>query len=391
MRKTAAKRVLVIAGPNGAGKTTFAIEFLPNEADCPIFVNADLIATGLSPFASSQVAAPAARLMLKQIDEHARRGRSFAFETTLSGRGHARRISRWRKQGYRVKLFFLCLPTPEAAIARVAQRVSEGGHDVPEQVIRRRFDAGCRYFRNIYRDLTDAWAVYDTSRDVPILVAEGSRQMSTSHEGSTRSQRDLDLAAAETAMRRAAHRARQRAEQQRRPAKPRPANITLSVLLTAADTALHRHPSRLQPWSVDAGSKGRRSDEAGTTYVTATIRNPADPDRAWEGLFRVDTGTTDSLVPRPRLQEIGLRPKAHRLYTLADGREITAAITTADIEFMGETVGGTVLFGDADAQPLLGATALASAGIEVDPDTKALHRLPAVRLKRLREPTHGSS
>ena len=125
------KKILVIAGPNGAGKTTFATEFLPNEADCSIFVNADLIAAGLSPFRSGLVAAQAARLMLRQIDGHARQGRSFAFETTLSGRGHARRIPRWRADGYRVKLFFLRLPTPEAAIARVAQRVSEGGHDVP--------------------------------------------------------------------------------------------------------------------------------------------------------------------------------------------------------------------------------------------------------------------
>ena len=110
---TADKRILVIAGPNSAGKTTFATEFLPNEADCPIFVNADLIAAGLSPFRSSLVAVQAARLMLGQIDEHARKGRSFAFETTLSGRRHARRIPRWQEQGYRVKLFFLRLPTPE--------------------------------------------------------------------------------------------------------------------------------------------------------------------------------------------------------------------------------------------------------------------------------------
>ena len=213
--------------------------------------------------------------------------------------------------------------------------------------------------------------------------------MSTSREGPTRSQRDPDLAAAETAMRRAAHRARQRAEQQRGPATPKPVNATLGALPTAADTATHLDPSRPRPPAVDTASKGRGNDDAGTAYVTATIRNPADPDRAWEGLFRVDTGTTDSLVPRPQLEAIGLGPKGRRLYALADGHEITAPITTADIEFMGETVGGTVLFGDADAQPLLGATALASAGIEVDPDTKALHRLPAVRLKPLREPTGG--
>ena len=170
------KKILVIAGPNGAGKTTFATEFLPNEADCPIFVNADLIAAGLSPFRSGLVAVQAARLMLRQIDEHARQERSFAFETTLSGRGLARRMPRWRADGYRVKLFFLRLPTPEAAIARVAQRVSEGGHDVPEPVIRRRFHAGWRNFERIYRELVDAWAVYDNSGDVPILVVEGRRE-----------------------------------------------------------------------------------------------------------------------------------------------------------------------------------------------------------------------
>ena len=175
MTKTVDKRLFVIAGPNGAGKTTFATEFLPNEADCPIFVNADLIAAGLSPFGSSLVAFEAARLMLRQIDEHARCGRSFAFETTLSGRRHAHRILGWREPGYRVKLFFLRLPTPEAAITRVARRVSEGGHDVPEAVIRRRFDAGWRNFEDIYRDLVDAWAVYDNSAEVPLLVAEGGQ------------------------------------------------------------------------------------------------------------------------------------------------------------------------------------------------------------------------
>ena len=172
---TADKRIFVIAGPNGAGKTTFATEFLPNEAECPLFVNADLIAAGLSPFRRDQVVIQAARLMLTQIDDHVRQGRSFAFETTLSGRRHARRIPRWRERGYCVKLFFLRLSTPEAAIARVAQRVSEGGHDVPESVIRRRFDAGWRNFEGIYRDLVDAWAVYDNSGEVPMRVAHGRR------------------------------------------------------------------------------------------------------------------------------------------------------------------------------------------------------------------------
>ena len=122
----------------------------------------------------------------------------------------------------------------------------------------------------------------------------------------------------------------------------------------------------------------------GATHVTVTIRNPADPDRAWEGLFLVDTGATDSLVPRPHLEAIGLRPKGQRVYELADGSEIRMDITTADIEFMGEIVGGTILFGDAVTEPLLGVTALESVGIEVDPDNQRLKRLPAVRLKGLR-------
>ena len=127
----------------------------------------------------------------------------------------------------------------------------------------------------------------------------------------------------------------------------------------------------------------------GATHVTVTIRNPADPDRTWEGLFLVDTGATDSLVPRPHLESIGLRPKGRRVYELADGSEITMEITTADIEFMGETVGGTILFGETDAEPLLGVTALESVGIEVDPNNQRLKRLPAVRLKTLRQPTRS--
>ncbi len=122
----------------------------------------------------------------------------------------------------------------------------------------------------------------------------------------------------------------------------------------------------------------------GATHVTVTIRNPADPDRSWEELFLVDTGATDSLVPRPHLEAIGLKPKGQRVYELADGREIKMDITTADIEFMGEIVGGTILFGEANAEPLLGVTALESVGIEVDPSNQRLKRLPAVRLKTLR-------
>lgn len=123
----------------------------------------------------------------------------------------------------------------------------------------------------------------------------------------------------------------------------------------------------------------------GATHVTVTIRNPAEPHKTWEGLFLVDTGATDCLVPRPHLESIGLIPKGQRVYELADGSEIRMDITTADIEFMGETVGGTILFGEANTEPLLGMTALESVGIEVDPLNQRLKRLPAVRLKSLQK------
>ena len=169
------KRILMIAGPNGAGKTTFAMEFLPNEADCPIFVNADLIATGWSPLSPARSAFRAGRAMLEEIRAHARRGDTFAFETTLAGRGYARSIPAWQEQGYQILLFFLRLPTPDFAVRRVKQRVLEGGHDVPERIVRRRFHAGWRNFESVYRQLADVWVLYDNSGDVPVLLADGER------------------------------------------------------------------------------------------------------------------------------------------------------------------------------------------------------------------------
>lgn len=118
------KKILILAGPNGAGKTTFARSFLPEEAQCPRFINADLIAAGLSPFAPDAAAVRAGRLMLEEINASAARGESFAFETTLSGVGYRRYIRRWRGLGYHVSLFFLRLPDAGTAIARVAMRAS---------------------------------------------------------------------------------------------------------------------------------------------------------------------------------------------------------------------------------------------------------------------------
>lgn len=128
-----AKRIFILAGPDGAGKTTFVREFLTHEAKCPVFINADLIADGLSSFAPERAALATGRIMLSMIRETVQRGDSFGFETTLAGRGYARAIPGWGRLGYDVRLLFLSLPAPEAAIARVAERVRQGGHAVAEK------------------------------------------------------------------------------------------------------------------------------------------------------------------------------------------------------------------------------------------------------------------
>jgi predicted ABC-type ATPase len=169
------KRIIILAGPNGAGKTTFAREFLPDEAECPSFVNADLIAAGLSPFNPEVVAMRAGRLMLELIDEHVARGDSFAFETTLASKSYARHIPHWQAAGYHVTLLFLALPSADAALQRVRERVAQGGHSVLEAVVRRRFLAGKRNFEAEYKPLVDAWALYDNSNAEPILLGWGEK------------------------------------------------------------------------------------------------------------------------------------------------------------------------------------------------------------------------
>jgi len=168
-------KIVIIAGPNGAGKTTFAREFLPNEAHCPTFINADLIAAGLAPFEPEKVAVRAGRLMLEEIEKYVQARRSFAFETTLSGRTYLHKITEWQKLGYHVKLIFLRLPTADMAVARVAGRVAQGGHNVPETVVRRRFDHGLLNFENMYKSIVDAWILYDNSSEVPVLLEWGER------------------------------------------------------------------------------------------------------------------------------------------------------------------------------------------------------------------------
>lgn len=170
------RRIIIIAGPNGAGKTTFALEYLPREANCPDFINVDLIAAGLSPLDPSRAAIRAGRLMLTEIRQRVQNDESLAFETTLSGLGYARLIPRWQDAGYWVKLIFLSLPTPELAIARVSVRVAQGGHPVTEAIIRRRFASGLRNLKEEYLDLVDHWEWYDNSGITPRLIAEGKNR-----------------------------------------------------------------------------------------------------------------------------------------------------------------------------------------------------------------------
>lgn len=156
----------VVAGPNGAGKTTFATEFLPDFIQCRNFLNADLIAAGLSPFDPESQNLRAGRLLLERIRESAADQQDFGFETTLSGRSYVKLIRGLREQGYRIELFFLWLPTAEMAVSRVAERVRKGGHNIPEAVIRRRFKLGLQNLFYLYRSIVDDCWILDGS-DLP--------------------------------------------------------------------------------------------------------------------------------------------------------------------------------------------------------------------------------
>lgn len=167
----AARRILLIAGPNGAGKTTFARQFLPREGRCMHFVNADQIAAGLAPFDPSSAAIRAGRIMLAEVHAHVQAGTSFAVETTLAGHRYLAEVPRWQAAGYAVKLIYLRLASVDLALARVASRVAEGGHAIPEDAIRRRYAAGWRQFNEI-SPMVDAWVLFDSSAAVPVLVAD---------------------------------------------------------------------------------------------------------------------------------------------------------------------------------------------------------------------------
>ena len=171
--------VYVIAGSNGAGKTTFARRFLPEFAHCELFVNPDLIAAGLSPFAPRTAAVQAGRLVLERIQDLSRRRASFGFETTLAGKTYLRLLQRLRTYGYEVHVFYLWLPTEKLAVERVHDRARLGGHFVPERDVRRRYYRGLHHFLLDYQQAIDDWILFDNSGSTPLAVAFGAHQKLT--------------------------------------------------------------------------------------------------------------------------------------------------------------------------------------------------------------------
>ena len=170
--KSRKPHLYIIAGPNGAGKTTFARKFLPDYVKCLEFVNVDLIASGLSPFAPDKASLRAGRIMLEQIHSLGNRGLDFGFETTLSGKTYVRLLKDLRKRkGYHIHLFFLWISSVKLALERIQLRVQHGGHSIPETVVRRRFDRSLPNFLRFYKPLADSWTIFDNSGDVPKMIA----------------------------------------------------------------------------------------------------------------------------------------------------------------------------------------------------------------------------
>jgi predicted ABC-type ATPase len=172
-RRKRQPRCIVIAGPNGAGKTTFARQYLPEDARVVHFVNADLIASGLSPLQPDLAAISAGRLVLNEINRLVDAHADFAFETTLSGLTYLRRLQRWKQDGYRIEIVYLKLRSSQLALRRIAARVRQGGHNVPRSDVVRRFKRGWENFERVYRPLADSWAVYENSDRTPRLLDRG--------------------------------------------------------------------------------------------------------------------------------------------------------------------------------------------------------------------------
>ena len=194
-------RVFIIAGPNGAGKTTFAREFLQTDAHCPNFVNADLIAEGLSPFAPQSAVNPAHDVMWRELERLAAAHESFALETTLADNRYVELIEKCQAAGYRVKLIFLQVDGAELAIARTAQRTFFSGIALAETAIRDDWVAGIENFEKVYAPLVDSWVLYDNSGVLPVLL---DRSAKAPDPHAIESIRDNDLHLSFEALRRAA-------------------------------------------------------------------------------------------------------------------------------------------------------------------------------------------
>jgi predicted ABC-type ATPase len=166
------KNVYIIAGPNGSGKTTFATTFLPEYAKCDRFINADLIAYGLSPFSPQQVAIKSGKLVLEQIKEYSEVGVDFGFETTMSGMTYLKYFKMLKDKRYKIHVFFLWIPSSQLAIARVKDRVAQGGHNVPVVDIKRRFERSTEKFFKQYRLLADKWILFNNAESKPRIIAK---------------------------------------------------------------------------------------------------------------------------------------------------------------------------------------------------------------------------
>jgi predicted ABC-type ATPase len=180
------KDIVIIGGPNGAGKTTAAPAVVPTQLGIHEFVNADEIARGLSPFNFEGAAVAAGRLMIERIQALVRSGESFAFETTCSGRAYVHWLQACKAEGWRVTLLYLWLPSPQAAVDRVARRVREGGHRIPADVVIRRYKAGLVNMRHLYLPLADVAAIYDNSDEGRTLIAERTPEASLVVHDTTR-------------------------------------------------------------------------------------------------------------------------------------------------------------------------------------------------------------
>lgn len=173
------KNLYIIAGCNGAGKTTASYTILPEILECKEFVNADEIARGLSPFNPNSTSIEAGKLMLKRIRELLGREESFAIETTLATRSYINLVRQAQSMGYMVTLLFFWLRTPELALQRVAERVRNGGHDIPASTTRRRYVSGISNLFNLYSPEVDYWMLYDNSATPRIAVARGGKQLAS--------------------------------------------------------------------------------------------------------------------------------------------------------------------------------------------------------------------